>query len=254
MITAWVRVLTGFALACLMAGLVQVLFIMTPAQMMQLGAEAFRERAAQAAVLSLLAATHAAIFSVAFLLIAAGIGEWMRVRAPAYYIATGAIIAALGFTAQYASEVAGQPTIFNTYAIFAFIVSGVLAGLVYWLTAGRYAGRPEKAASAIGNETVASSDAAPEPRTWKNRPRIVIEDPIAPGSVANKKATLSERIAERDEKRAVEAAREAAAAPLQRPPVKTFETEVRAHAKTDDEDGPAQPDPGEIVVQPPQKA
>ena len=132
MIAAFARVLAGFILACLTAGLVQVLFIMTPAQLLQLPSQAFQERAAQAGVLSLLAATHAAIFSIAFALIAAGIGELMRVRAAVYYIATGAIIAALGFSAQLASEVAGQPTIFNGYAFVAFITAGALAGFIYW--------------------------------------------------------------------------------------------------------------------------
>ena len=207
MIAAFARVLTGFVLACLTAGLVQVLFIMTPAQLLQLPSQAFQERAAQAVTLSLLAATHAAIFSIAFTLIAAGIGEWMRVRAAAYYIATGAIIAALGFSVQYASEVAGQPTIFNTYAMVAFITSGALAGFVYWLVAGRYAGKRAVAESTDEYDVIASDETTTgTPRTWRNRPRIVIEDPIAPGSVANKKATLAERIADRDDKRAAESA------------------------------------------------
>lgn len=205
MIATFARVLIGFALASLTAGLVQVLFVMSPVQMVQLPTQAFQERAAQAGVLSLLAATHAAIFAAAFALIAAGIGEWMRIRSLAYYVATGAIIAALGFSAQLASEVAGQPTIFNNYAIAAFITSGALAGLVYWLVAGRYAGRREAPDRVDGAEPDTSLQNLEEaPRTWRNRPRIIIEDPVAPGSVANKKATLAERIAEREEKRAVD--------------------------------------------------
>lgn len=202
MIATFARVLIGFALASLTAGLVQVLFVMSPIQMVQLPSQAFLERAAQAGVLALLAATHAAIFAAAFALIATGIGEWMRVRSLAYYVATGAIIAALGFSAQLASEVAGQPTIFNTYAIAAFVTSGALAGLVYWLAAGRYAGGREAPDRIDGAEP--AQDLEEAPRTWRNRPRIVIEDPVAPGSVANKKATLAERIAEREEKRAAD--------------------------------------------------
>lgn len=207
MIATFARVLIGFALASLTAGLVQVLFVMSPVQMAQLPTQVFQERAAQAGVLSLLAATHAAIFAAAFALIAAGIGEWMRVHALAYYVATGAIIAALGFSAQLASEVAGQPTIFNNYAIAAFITSGALAGFVYWLVAGRYAGGRNPSDRADGGpEPVTSAQNPSEaPRTWRNRPRIIIEDPVAPGSIANKKATLAERIAEREEKRAADA-------------------------------------------------
>lgn len=208
MIATFARVLIGFALASLTAGLVQVLFIMSPIQMVQLPAQVFQERAAQAGVLSLLAATHAAIFAAAFALIAAGIGEWMRVRALAYYVATGAIIAALGFSAQLASEVAGQPTIFNNYAIAAFITSGALAGFIYWLVAGRYAGGRNPSDRADGPEPVTSTqNPADAPRTWRNRPRIIVEDPVAPGSVANKKATLAERISQREEKRAADAAK-----------------------------------------------
>ena len=207
MFATFARVLTGFILACLTAGLVQVLFIMTPAQLLQLPTAAFQERAAQVGTLSLLAATHAAIFSAAFTFIAAGIGELMRVRAAAYYIATGAVIAALGFSAQYASEVAGQPTIFNSYAIFAFITSGALAGLIFWLTAGRYAGGRAAADNADEYDVIPDGENAPDsPRTWRNRPRIIVEDPIAPGSVASKKASLAERIAKREEKRAAEGA------------------------------------------------
>lgn len=194
MLATFARVLTGFVLACLTAGLAQILFIMTPAQFVQLTAQGFQERASQAGVLTLLAATHAAIFSAAFTLIAGGIGESFRIRTPVYYIATGAIIAALGFTAQYASEVAGQPTIFNAYAMTAFAVSGLLAGFVYWLAAGRYAGGPE--IESIGSKP-SGSDTAPPVKTWKNRPRIVVEDPIVPGTAAAKRASLAERLAER---------------------------------------------------------
>ncbi len=198
MLATFTRVLAGFVLACLTVGVVQILFIMTPAQFWQLSAPAFQERAAQAGVLALLTATHAAIFSVAFTLIAAGVGESMRVRAPAYYIATGAIIAALGFNAQFASEVAGQPTIFNNYAIAAFATSGVLAGLVYWLVAGRYAG----GANTDENlEDATARDVVPAVRTWKDRPRIVVEDPIIPGSAAGRRASLAGRLAERQDTR-----------------------------------------------------
>lgn len=250
------RVLTGFILACLTAGLVQVLFIMTPAQLLQLPSSAFQERAAQAGTLSLLAATHAAIFSIAFTLIAAGIGEWMRVRAPAYYIATGAIIAALGFSAQYASEVAGQPTIFNSYAIAAFITSGALAGFVYWLAAGRYAGGRHGSESADEYDVITSDQSAPDaPRTWRNRPRIVVEDPIAPGSVANKKATLAERIAEREERRAAEdAAAMTADKPVAKPsspPATPPASQTAASAATDTSSAS---DVNEISLLPPKKS
>ena len=200
MISTFARVLLGFVLACVTAGLVQVLFITPPQELLQIPAQAFPERAGQVGVLALLAATHTAIFSAAFTLIAAGIGEWMRIRSAAYYAVMGATIAALGFSAQYASEVAGQPTIFNPYALTAFLTSGVLAGLIYWLIAGRRAGGPEVDAEHISGGDSESEPTTPAIRTWKNRPRIIVEDPITPGSAAAKKATLAERLAEREEK------------------------------------------------------
>jgi hypothetical protein len=195
MIRTFARVLTGFVLACLTAGLVQVLFITPPAELLQIPSAAFPTRAGQAGVLALLAATHTAIFSAAFALIAAGIGEWMRIRGLPYYLATSATIAGLGFSAQYASEVAGQPTIFNLYALTAFLTAGVCAGFVFWLLAGRRAGGRDADAATAPYQKSADTQAI---RTWKDRPRIVVADPIRPGSVAAKKASLAERLAERE--------------------------------------------------------
>lgn len=187
------RVFAGFVLACLAAGLVQVLFVVTPPKLLGSPANVFAERAAQTGVIALLAATHAAIFSAAFTLIAAGIGEWMRIRALGYYLFAGIAIALLGFFAQYSSEVAGQPTIFNNYAIQAYLTSGFFAGLVYWLVAGRRAGGPDDA----DQPGVVDTADAPQPaKTWKTRPRLVVEDYPKPGNAAAKKATLAERLAD----------------------------------------------------------
>jgi hypothetical protein len=175
------RVFVGFVLACLAAGLVQVLFVDTPAE---LAARPVAELAVQGRStleLVLLAATHFAIFSVAFALIAAGIAEWLSLRGTGYWLASGMGIALLGFVAQYASEVAGQPSILNNYALQAYLTAGFFGGLVYWLVAGSRSGADRR------------DDAEPETTAGTPvRPRIIVEDgapnPVKKGSLAEKLA------------------------------------------------------------------
>jgi hypothetical protein len=134
------RVLFGFIFACLVAGAVTVAFVVTPADIAGLPAEAQPERLANAGVLALLAATHSAIFAFPFAMLANGIGEMWHVRSWLYYAVVGLLIGAGGFVAYYANEVVGQPSIFNNYALTAFLTIGTLGGLAYWLVAGRRAG------------------------------------------------------------------------------------------------------------------
>ena len=74
------RVLFGFIVACLVAGAVTVAFVVTPADIAGLPAEAQAEQLANAGVLSLLAATHSAIFAFPFAMIAIGIAEMSAIR------------------------------------------------------------------------------------------------------------------------------------------------------------------------------
>ena len=134
------RVVFGFIVACLVAGLTTVAFVVTPADLATLPADAWSERLGNAGVLSLLAATHSAIFAFPFALVAIVIAEWARVRSWIYYVVAGLAIALGGFAAVYLNEVAGQPSIVNEYALRAFLAVGILSGLAYWLVAGRRAG------------------------------------------------------------------------------------------------------------------
>lgn len=134
------RVLFGFIIACLVAGAVTVAFVVTPADIAALPAEAQTERLGNAGVLALLAATHSAIFAFPFALLAIGIGEMWRLRSWIYYVLVGVVIALGGFAAEYLNEVPGQPSILNNYALAAFLTVGVLGGAAYWLFAGRRAG------------------------------------------------------------------------------------------------------------------
>ncbi len=134
------RVLVGFALACLAAGVAVVAYVITPMELANLAGDAFDNRLLDAGALALRAATHAAIFAAPFALILAAISEWQALRSPVFYILGGIAIAGAGFLAQYSSEGAGQHTVLNDYAIRAFLTAGLLSGLVYWMFSGRLAG------------------------------------------------------------------------------------------------------------------
>jgi hypothetical protein len=137
-----IRVVFGFVLACLAAGLTMVLFVYTPVELANLPSDEASQRASEAGLLSLAAATHSAIFAAPFALIAAAIGEWRGIGSWMYYVLVGVLIAGIGFLAQYSSEAVGEASIVNTYALTAFLVTGFVAGAVYWLFSGRYADWP----------------------------------------------------------------------------------------------------------------
>ncbi len=166
MMRTLVRVVSGFILACITAGLVMVLFVTTPAELMSLKADAFPERASQTLIWGLLTATHSALFAAAFVLIATGIAEYMSLRNLPYYLAAGVVISLLGFAAQYSSEVIGQPTVLNNYALKAFLTAGFFAGLTYWLLAGRFAG-------SVGDDDVVAQSGFSTPPV---PPRIIVKD------------------------------------------------------------------------------
>jgi hypothetical protein len=62
-------------------------------------------------------------------------------RAWSYYALSGILMAGIGVFAQRTTAQIGQPTIANNYALTAFLASGFVGGLVYWIIAGRFAGR-----------------------------------------------------------------------------------------------------------------
>lgn len=136
------RVGLGFVLASLTAGLVTVLFVNTPMEMAAQPVGQYAETASETLDLALLAATHAAIFAAAFVLISAGFGEWLSIRSLPFYLIMGCAISLAGLAAQYSSEVPGQPTILNNYAVQAFFTAGFFAGFMYWLASGQFAGAP----------------------------------------------------------------------------------------------------------------
>jgi drug/metabolite transporter (DMT)-like permease len=165
MIGSMLRVIIGFVFACLAAGFAMVLFVYTP---LELATELAGERASEASLLALAAGTHAAVFAAPFALIGAGFGEWQRIGSWLYYVLVGVAIACVGFLAQFWTETAGEASIVNNYAVTAFIVTGFVAGIVYWLFSGRYAaGRNGQRASTLEvtapPKVASSSDKPGEP-------------------------------------------------------------------------------------------
>jgi hypothetical protein len=150
------RVLFGYALACLAAGLTLVLFVYTP---LELAREHAGDRMSEAGLLALAVATHTAMFAAPFALIAACFAEWQRIGGWLYYALIGITIAAVGFAAQSWTESGGeaQGSIRNGYAVAAFLVTGGAAGLVYWLCAGRLAS-PRDGREASGPNAPAPSE------------------------------------------------------------------------------------------------
>lgn len=139
MIGRGIRVILGFMLACLAAGATMVLFIYSPTELVT---AAGTERVTEAGLLALAAATHSAVFAAPFALVGAVFGERQRIGTWIYYVLVAMIIAVLGFFAQYWTESgAGDASIVNNYAATAFLVTGFVAGLAYWLVCGRSAGR-----------------------------------------------------------------------------------------------------------------
>lgn len=123
-----VRFILGFIAAVLAAGVVQVLFVA--------GLDGVRAGGPVPiegmGLLILLAATQSAVFAAPFALLAAVVAAWLPTRSRLYFIAAGLAIGLGGFFAQHVGE-SGPSTILNRYALTAYAVSGLAAGLVYWL-------------------------------------------------------------------------------------------------------------------------
>ena len=161
MILSFIRVLFGFVLACLAAGLTMVLFVFTPLEVTGMPSD----RLSEVGLLTLAAATHSAVFAAPFALIGAVFGEWQRVGGWLYYVLVAIVIAGIGFTAQSWTESIGEASIINSYAVSAFLLTGFVAGMVYWLVAGRYASRGPIEPDIISPARPAPAPSGPSPRT-----------------------------------------------------------------------------------------
>jgi hypothetical protein len=132
---AVVRVLLGFAAACVAAGFIQVLFAVTPAELVAAG-EARWSAAVNWAILS---SAHIFVFAAPFALISIVISEWLGIRSFAYHTIVAMGIAVAGFGLIMMMETPSEASIVNSYAMAAYLTSGFIAGFVYWVLAGRLA-------------------------------------------------------------------------------------------------------------------
>lgn len=152
-------IVVGYILACLAFAVVIVSFVFTPAELASLPSGDAAERLSMAGAHALLSASQVAWYALLPALVAASIAEWRGIRGWPYYAIVAIAVAVVGFLAQYASELQGQPTIVNAYALTAFLVGGLAAGIIYWLIAGRKAGR-QRAAPAEGQAPTPQAEKA----------------------------------------------------------------------------------------------
>ncbi len=173
MIRAAFRMIAGFVVAALIAGLATVAFVITPAELAGLSGPAFSDRLGAFGTLTLLAATHSAIFAAPFALIAAIVGEWQSIRNPMYYAAAGILIALGGFAAQYSSETGTTASIANNYALKAFLTAGFFGGLSFWIVSGRTAGDDDVVEVTTGRPTGEPKPSSSVPAVSKSASTIV---------------------------------------------------------------------------------
>lgn len=133
------RVLFAYVAACLMAGLVQVLFVSTPSEIASIDGSVLVEKLGGLAWLVLLVATQSAFFAAPFALVAVALAEWQGVRNWVFYALTGIAIAFAGFLVLHMGEGPNR-TFLHDYALRAFLTTGLAAGFAYWLAGGRSAG------------------------------------------------------------------------------------------------------------------
>jgi hypothetical protein len=132
------RVLLGFILACLAAALTKVLFAFPPTELANLS----QDEVVDKLLLTFPIATHMALFSSVMALVAIAFSELRNIREWLFYALGGVVMSLLGFAAQVSSQTEGQTwsVTANNYPLLAFVTSGFVGGVVYWLYAGRHAG------------------------------------------------------------------------------------------------------------------
>jgi hypothetical protein len=139
MLARILRILIGFALACVAAAITLVLFVYAPADLTSLREELNGDRLSEAGFFALLITPHVVISAAFPALLAAVFAETRKLAAWPFYVLAGLATAGAGFLVQYLSEPPMRLTILQTYALFAFLTAGFIGGLVYWALSGRFA-------------------------------------------------------------------------------------------------------------------
>jgi len=126
MLLSLIRFILGLAAAALVAGAVQVAFVAGGDFMTGLSGG----RLERLGMLVLLAAAQSAAFAAPLALLAAWVAGRLMIRSRLYFAAVGITIALAGVFAQSVSA-AGLEAGLNRYALAAYAVSGLAAGLAY---------------------------------------------------------------------------------------------------------------------------
>ncbi len=142
------KAVLGFLAASVAAGAAQVAFAIGQPGLSSLFGSDFSERIGPILGLVLIASVLTAVFAALFAAVAIALGRVQGFHGWVYYTLCGLVIGAGGFLAQRAGEPPGAATIVNPYALKAYLASGFLGGLVYWLIAERGGARTAGAAPA----------------------------------------------------------------------------------------------------------
>jgi hypothetical protein len=130
------RHMLAFFAACLAAGVTQVLFIVTPADLVALSGEELSRRLGAVAMLTGLATVQAAVFAAPIVLLAAALARPLRPQGWPKAMLAGAILGLAGFFVRHAAP----PDVvlaLHGYALLACLTAGLTGGLAYWLVASR---------------------------------------------------------------------------------------------------------------------
>jgi hypothetical protein len=135
-----VRILTGFALACFAAAATLVLFIYAPADWASPGADLTGARLSEAGYFALIITPWVALSAALPALAGVVLAEARNIAGWAFYALAGIGTAVVGFLVLHSTEPPGGngPGIFQAYALIAFLAAGLIGGLVYWASSGRY--------------------------------------------------------------------------------------------------------------------
>ncbi|MGI9524893.1 MAG: hypothetical protein ACR2PG_24955 [Hyphomicrobiaceae bacterium] len=132
------RILAGFAVAIVVASTVHVMFVIFPIGLNELiGTDwtKFRTWLLWIVETSLFYGAFAFLPAAAFIIAS----EVISIRSLTYYLLAGLTIAVGGF-AYLARTSAAAPSFVVAFTVAAFLISGIAAGLAYWLISGQFAG------------------------------------------------------------------------------------------------------------------
>jgi hypothetical protein len=134
MILRLVRILTGFALASFAAAVTLVAFVYAPSETAGLTGA----RLSAAGYFAIVITPWVALCAALPAFISVMIAEARHIAGWTFYVLAGIGTAAVGFLVQYWTETRVGPGIFQAYALIAFLTAGLIGGLAYWVSSGRY--------------------------------------------------------------------------------------------------------------------